>query len=161
MVTTLIWQNPMALVLSHTRELTMQIYNEARKFCYLSGVRPVVCYGGADIRDQLRDLERGCEILVATPGRLVDLIERARIALEAIEMLILDEAAPWGSQYVSILPDAPPDRVGRDCGHLGAVDRHRPGVGDDQPEDHAQQGRLSTATRAHDDGNATTRNIKV
>merc|ERR1719182_281713 len=83
---------PMCLILSPTRELTIQIYNEARKFCYLTGVRPVVCYGGADIRDQLRDLERGCEILVATPCRLVDLIERARIALEAIEMLILDEA---------------------------------------------------------------------
>ena len=83
---------PLALVLSPTRELTVQIYNEARKFCYLSGVRPVVCYGGADIRDQLRDLERGCEILVATPGRLVDLIERARVSLEYTCMLILDEA---------------------------------------------------------------------
>lgn len=71
----------MALILSPTRELTVQIYNEARKFCYLSGVRPVVCYGGADIRDQLRDLERGCEVLVATPGRLCDLIERARVML--------------------------------------------------------------------------------
>ena len=80
------------MILSPMRELTVQIYNEARKFCYLSGVRPVVCYGGADIRDQLRDLERGCEILVATPGRLVDLIERARISLECINMLILDEA---------------------------------------------------------------------
>ena len=83
---------PMCLILSPTRELTMQIYNEARKCCYLTGIRPVVCYGGADIRDQLRDLERGCEILVATPGRLVDLIERARITLEYTEMLILDEA---------------------------------------------------------------------
>ena len=47
---------------------------------------------GADIRDQLRDLERGCEVLVATPGRLVDLIERAKVALHFIQMLILDEA---------------------------------------------------------------------
>jgi len=84
--------NPMALVLSPTRELTIQIYNEARKFCYLSGVRPVVCYGGADIRDQLRDLERGCELLVATPGRLVDLIERARVSVEHTCVLTLDEA---------------------------------------------------------------------
>jgi ATP-dependent RNA helicase DDX3X len=83
--------NPMALVLSPTRELTIQIYNEARKFCYLSGVRPVVCYGGADIRDQLRDLERGCELLVATPGRLVDLIERARVSVECTCVLTLDE----------------------------------------------------------------------
>merc|ERR1719486_390330 len=83
---------PLGLILSPTRELTIQIYNEARKFCYLSGVRPVVCYGGADIRDQLRDLERGCEILVATPGRLVDLIERARVDLQYCAGLILDEA---------------------------------------------------------------------
>jgi len=83
---------PMALILSPTRELTVQIYNEARKFCYLSGVRPVVCYGGADIRDQLRDLEKGCEVLVATPGRLVDLIERAKVVLNYITLLILDEA---------------------------------------------------------------------
>ena len=60
---------PMALILSPTRELTIQIYNEARKFCYLSSVRPVVCYGGADIRDQLRDLERGCEVRGQPPLR--------------------------------------------------------------------------------------------
>ena len=84
--------NPLALILSPTRELTIQIYNEARKFCYLSGARPVVCYGGADIREQLRDLERGCELLVATPGRLVDLIERARVTVASTLILALDEA---------------------------------------------------------------------
>jgi ATP-dependent RNA helicase DDX3X len=83
---------PLALILSPTRELTSQICNEAKKFCYLSGCRPVVVYGGADIRDQLRDLERGCELLVATPGRLVDLMERARVSLQYCCGLILDEA---------------------------------------------------------------------
>jgi ATP-dependent RNA helicase DDX3X len=52
----------------------------------------VVIYGGAEVRTQLRELERGCDLLVATPGRLVDLIERDRISLESIRYLILDEA---------------------------------------------------------------------
>ncbi|KAJ2727189.1 ATP-dependent RNA helicase ded1 [Coemansia sp. Benny D115] len=83
---------PMALILSPTRELTMQIHEEARKFCYRSWVRPCVVYGGADIGQQLRQIERGCDLLVATPGRLVDLIERARISLKNIRYLVLDEA---------------------------------------------------------------------
>ncbi|KAJ2613003.1 ATP-dependent RNA helicase ded1 [Coemansia sp. RSA 1365] len=83
---------PVALILSPTRELTSQIYEEARKFCYRSWVRPCVVYGGADIGSQLRQIERGCDLLVATPGRLVDLIERARISLRNIRYLVLDEA---------------------------------------------------------------------
>ena len=83
---------PMALVLAPTRELASQIFDEAQKFCYCTGVRPVVIYGGAEVRNQLRELERGCDLLVATPGRLVDLIERDRISLESIRFLILDEA---------------------------------------------------------------------
>ncbi|KAJ2398095.1 ATP-dependent RNA helicase ded1 [Coemansia sp. RSA 2603] len=83
---------PIALILSPTRELTSQIYEEARKFCYRSWVRPCVVYGGADIGQQLRQVERGCDLLVATPGRLVDLIERARISLKNIRYLVLDEA---------------------------------------------------------------------
>lgn len=56
------------------------------------GVRPCVVYGGADIGTQLRSIERGCDLLVATPGRLVDLIERGRISLSNIKYLVLDEA---------------------------------------------------------------------
>ncbi|KAG4391300.1 hypothetical protein GLYMA_05G155100v4 [Glycine max] len=83
---------PLALVLSPTRELSMQIHEEARKFSYQTGVRVVVAYGGAPINQQLRDLERGVDILVATPGRLVDLLERARVSLQMIRYLALDEA---------------------------------------------------------------------
>jgi ATP-dependent RNA helicase DDX3X len=54
----------------------------------------VVVYGGADIYNQLRDLERGVDILVATPGRLVDLLERGRVALDCIQILNLDESDP-------------------------------------------------------------------
>lgn len=83
---------PSVIILSPTRELTCQIYDEARKFAYRSWVRPCVVYGGADIGQQLRQIERGCDLLVATPGRLVDLIERARISLSQIKYLVLDEA---------------------------------------------------------------------
>ncbi|URE41944.1 Succinyl-coa ligase [Musa troglodytarum] len=83
---------PLALILSPTRELSCQIHEEARKFAYQTGVRVVVAYGGAPINQQLRDLERGVEILVATPGRLVDLLERARVSLQHIRYLALDEA---------------------------------------------------------------------
>jgi len=83
---------PAALVLAPTRELTIQIYEEARKFSYQTGLRPVVAYGGAPVTGQLREMERGCDFLVATPGRLSDLIERARVSLEQIRYLALDEA---------------------------------------------------------------------
>ncbi|XP_072180348.1 ATP-dependent RNA helicase DDX3Y-like isoform X1 [Diadema setosum] len=85
-------QFPLALILSPTRELTSQIYDEARKFAYRSHVRPCVVYGGADIKGQISDLERGCHLLVATPGRLVDMIERGKVGLEHIRWVVLDEA---------------------------------------------------------------------
>ncbi|KAI8333293.1 P-loop containing nucleoside triphosphate hydrolase protein, partial [Choanephora cucurbitarum] len=83
---------PEVLVLAPTRELASQIYDEAKKLAYRSWVRPCVVYGGADMGQQLRQLNHGCDILVATPGRLVDLIERGRISLTYIRILILDEA---------------------------------------------------------------------
>ncbi|KAJ9668780.1 DEAD-box ATP-dependent RNA helicase [Coniosporium apollinis] len=83
---------PTTLILAPTRELVSQIFDEARKFAYRSWIRPCVVYGGADIGSQLRQIERGCDLLVATPGRLVDLIERGRISLANIKYLVLDEA---------------------------------------------------------------------
>ncbi|KAG9485625.1 ATP-dependent RNA helicase DDX3X isoform X2 [Eleutherodactylus coqui] len=85
-------QFPLSLVLAPTRELAVQIYEEARKFAYRSRVRPCVVYGGADIGQQIRDLERGCHLLVATPGRLVDMMERGKIGLDCCKYLVLDEA---------------------------------------------------------------------
>ncbi|KAI9492400.1 P-loop containing nucleoside triphosphate hydrolase protein [Zychaea mexicana] len=83
---------PEVLILAPTRELALQIYNEAKKFTYRSFVRPCVAYGGADISAQLRLLGRGCNLLVATPGRLVDILERRRLSLANIQYLVLDEA---------------------------------------------------------------------
>jgi len=85
-------QFPIALILAPTRELASQIYDECRKFVYRSCIRPCVVYGGADVGTQMRDLDRGCHILVATPGRLVDMIQRGKIGLECIKFVCLDEA---------------------------------------------------------------------
>ena len=55
-------------------------------------MRPCVVYGGADMGQQLREIDRGCDLIAATPGRLVDLIERGKVSLRGIKYLILDEA---------------------------------------------------------------------
>ncbi|KAG7192895.1 DEAD-box ATP-dependent RNA helicase [Scheffersomyces spartinae] len=83
---------PTALVMAPTRELVSQIFDEARKFSYRSWVKPVAVYGGADIGVQMRNLERGCDLLVAAPGRLKDLLERGKVSLANIKYLVLDEA---------------------------------------------------------------------
>ena len=83
---------PRCLILAPTRELATQIVREAQKFCASTPITPVVVYGGAEIRPQIAALERGCALLVATPGRLCDLIERGKISLTKIKFLVLDEA---------------------------------------------------------------------
>lgn len=85
-------QYPLGLVLAPTRELATQIYDEARKFAYRSRMRPAVVYGGANIADQMRELDRGCHLLVATPGRLADMLSRGKIGLHNCRFLVLDEA---------------------------------------------------------------------
>ncbi|GME71596.1 unnamed protein product [[Candida] boidinii] len=83
---------PTALIMAPTRELVSQIYDEARKFAYRSWMRCCVVYGGADVGTQIRQLKKGCDLLVATPGRLNDLLERGEISLQNIKYLVLDEA---------------------------------------------------------------------
>lgn len=84
---------PQALVVCPTRELCLQIVKEIELFKkYMTGVSVVAVYGGASIGLQIRDLKKGVQIVVATPGRLIDLIERKAINLEQISYVVLDEA---------------------------------------------------------------------
>jgi ATP-dependent RNA helicase DeaD len=84
---------PQALVVCPTRELCMQIVNEINLFKkHVPGLQVLAVYGGTSIGMQIRDLKRGVQIVVATPGRLIDLIERKAINLEQIEYVVLDEA---------------------------------------------------------------------
>lgn len=70
---------PLILVVAPTRELCTQIFDEARRLCYRSMLRPCVAYGGAPKREQQDELQRGCDILIATPGRLLDFMSMARV----------------------------------------------------------------------------------
>ncbi|MCR6719549.1 MAG: DEAD/DEAH box helicase [Chitinophagaceae bacterium] len=84
---------PQALIICPTRELCLQISNDLVKF--RSKKQPIsitAVYGGTSIGEQIRDLRKGTQIVVATPGRLIDLIERKAINLEQIEYVVLDEA---------------------------------------------------------------------
>lgn len=63
---------PLVLIVCPTRELACQIFDEARRLCYRTMLRPCVIYGGAPTRAQREQLERGCDVLIATPGRLLD-----------------------------------------------------------------------------------------
>lgn len=70
---------PLVLVVCPTRELACQIFDEARRLCYRTMMRPCVAYGGAPTRNQREQLERGCDILVATPGRLMDFMKNPNL----------------------------------------------------------------------------------
>ncbi len=82
-----------ALVLSPTRELCLQITKEFEKFSVnMPGHKIVSVYGGANIREQIKALRKGANIIVATPGRLMDLMNRGEILLDQVEIVVLDEA---------------------------------------------------------------------
>jgi len=86
-------RNAQALVICPTRELCMQIVTEIELFKkFMPGMNVVAVYGGTSISMQIRDIRRGVQIVVATPGRLIDLIERKAINLEEIKYVVLDEA---------------------------------------------------------------------
>jgi ATP-dependent RNA helicase DeaD len=82
---------PQALILTPTRELALQVSREIRSFCKTAFPRITAVYGGAPIRSQIKDLARGVEIVVGTPGRVMDLIDRRVLNLSAIDWFILDE----------------------------------------------------------------------
>ena len=85
--------HPQALVVCPTRELCMQITKDLYNFSSKKkSIKTVAVYGGASIGEQIRDLRKGAQIVVATPGRLIDLIERKAINLNNISYIVLDEA---------------------------------------------------------------------
>lgn len=72
-------QEPQTVVIGPTRELVVQIYNEARKFAFNTSLRPVVVYGGTSVGHQLQQISKGAHMVVGTPGRLKDFIERGKV----------------------------------------------------------------------------------
>ena len=85
-------KKPQALIISPTRELCIQITRDLESYAKNSNVNVVSVYGGTDIKRQISDIKRGAQIIVATPGRLVDLTNRRAIDLQEIEWVVLDEA---------------------------------------------------------------------
>ncbi len=117
-----------AIVLCPTRELALQVADASRGFAkYLDGVEVVPVYGGAPIREQVDRLARGGQIVVGTPGRVLDLLQRGKLILADARMVVLDEAdemlsmgfiddvrailrrAPWGRQTALFSATMPPE----------------------------------------------------
>lgn len=83
---------PIVLILAPTRELAVQIQTECTKFGANSRIRNTAIYGGAPKGPQIRDLQRGVEIVIATPGRLIDMLEQNKTNLRRVTYLVMDEA---------------------------------------------------------------------
>ena len=109
-------RNTQALILSPTRELCLQITNEIKNYSkYEKGINVVAIYGGASITDQARDIKRGAQIIVATPGRMQDMINRGLVNISQINYCILDEADEmlnmgFYEDIVNILSTTPDDK---------------------------------------------------
>jgi len=83
---------PSFVILAPTRELAIQIHKESLKFSYTSRLRSVVVYGGASFGGQAREVEKGADVVVGTPGRLIDMVDRGKISLSRVKYLCFDEA---------------------------------------------------------------------
>ena len=83
---------PQALVVAPTRELAIQIFDEARKFANTTWIKVCIAYGGAASQHQSNNISRGCHLLVATPGRLMDYVGKGIVSFESLKFLVLDEA---------------------------------------------------------------------
>jgi probable ATP-dependent RNA helicase DDX4 len=80
---------PQALIVAPTRELVIQIFDEARKFANRSWVKICLAYGGTASRHQGDTIARGCHVLVATPGRLMDFVGKSMVTFESLKFLVL------------------------------------------------------------------------
>jgi ATP-dependent RNA helicase DeaD len=105
-----------ALILSPTRELCLQITNEIKQYSkYVKGLHTVAVYGGASITEQAREIKRGAQVIVATPGRMQDMINRGLVNIKNISYCVLDEADEmlnmgFYDDIVSILSDTPDEK---------------------------------------------------
>lgn len=104
--------NAQALILSPTRELCIQIANDLGDFSkYINGLRIIPMYGGTSIENQIRNFKKGAHIIVATPGRLIDLMERGVVKLDSVRDVVLDEADEMLDMGFSDSLDAILDKV--------------------------------------------------
>lgn len=109
-------RNTQALILSPTRELCLQITNEIKLYSkYIKGIHTVAVYGGASITEQAKDVKRGAQIIVATPGRMQDMINRGMVNIKNISICVLDEADEmlnmgFYDDICSILADTPDEK---------------------------------------------------
>jgi superfamily II DNA/RNA helicase len=83
---------PRGLVLLPTRELAVQVYEVLKPLGAALGLHVAAVYGGADIERQIKALRKGCDVIIATPGRLIDLGDRGEVNVEGLDVLVLDEA---------------------------------------------------------------------
>lgn len=106
-----------ALILSPTRELCLQITNEMKQYSkYVKGLHTVAVYGGASITEQARDVKKGAQVIVATPGRMQDMINRNLVNIRNIQICVLDEADEmlnmgFYEDITAILSDTPEDKL--------------------------------------------------
>lgn len=107
---------PQALILSPTRELCLQIAGDLERFAkFLPDVRILAVYGGSSIETQIRSLRKGIDIIVATPGRLLDLMRRGEVDMQRIKRVVLDEADEmlnmgFSEDLAQILSEVPEER---------------------------------------------------
>jgi len=100
---------PLVVIVVPARELAVQIFNETRKFCYRTMLRPCVAYGGGPLGGQIDNLQKGCDVLISSPGRLIDLMERPRVlSLRRVKFMVIDEAdemlkSDWEEDFNKIL----------------------------------------------------------
>lgn len=109
---------PIAVLVAPTRELAIQIYGEAKRFARATELRCVCAYGGSGVKDQISDLKRGADIVVCTPGRMIDLLamNSGRITnLQRVTIIVLDEAdrmfdMGFEPQLTRLVENVRPDR---------------------------------------------------
>ena len=100
---------PLVVIVVPTRELAIQIFDEARRMCYRSMLRPCVAYGGLPMGLTFDELGAGCDILIATPGRLCDLMDKPHIlTMGRVKYTVIDEADEmldndWSEELQKIL----------------------------------------------------------